>query len=190
MNRPSISLPKHAARFELRVIAALALLFATALLPALANARKEIRDGVRRAHGASIKHAIEMFFNNHEAYPAPPVRDRLPRCASSGKEDDWLFGRDGPLSREKFLTNLPRDPRFPRKRFIQYCVTEVDDRGATSWYLRMQLERRQRPRAAFNAETGHNFYYRVVAEDGAIFFDICGGTLRCGVPPGAAGAPP
>ncbi|MDP3685224.1 MAG: hypothetical protein Q8R32_00140, partial [bacterium] len=172
MNPFGISLPKHTARFELRVITALALLFAAALLPALANARKELRDGVRRAHLASVKHAIEMFFNKHEAYPAPPVRDRvptspdeggrvggnrLPQCASSGKEDDWLFGRDGPLWKEKFLTDLPRDPRFPRKRFLQYCVTDADDRGATAWYLRVQLERRQRPRAAFNAETGHNF---------------------------------
>ncbi len=33
------------------------------------QARREVRDGVRRAELRNIKHELEMYFNKHETYP-------------------------------------------------------------------------------------------------------------------------
>jgi len=47
----------------------LVLLFSGLLLPALQQARREKRDGIRREEARNIKTAVEMYFNEYDFYP-------------------------------------------------------------------------------------------------------------------------
>lgn len=60
-----------------------------------------------------------------------------------------------------------------------FVVTEGEGQQADGWYLRAELENQAEPTAGFDEE--YNVYYRVVREDEKTYYDICGGTLRCGV---------
>lgn len=177
------------AQREGAALVAVGLLVAIGILLAVRGDHRELRDGIRREHLASLKHALELINNDTGAYPAPPDAPQT-QCAPSTDPHDWFFGQRRAAYIRRHVSMIPRDPQSPDTWAYTYCVVAVDGRGATAWYLRAQLERRQAPRAAFDAEEGHNFFARVVREDGATFYDICGGTLRCGVPPGVAGAPP
>lgn len=66
---------------------------------------------------------------------------------------------------------------------FEYVVLEVDSRGATAWYLRTALENSAPPQAGFDPEEGHNYYFRVLRDQAQTFYDICGGTSRCGAAP-------
>lgn len=62
-----------------------------------------------------------------------------------------------------------------------YVVLNQDSTGATAWYLRAALENPGRPSSGYDAERGRNYIYRIVREGGRTYYDICGGTLTCGV---------
>lgn len=156
--------------------------FATLLLRALSEARKELADGMRRDHLTLLKHSLETYFNVGEVYPASPTEPRI-GCTSNVEEHSWLFGQKSPLRAASAPDSFPRDPTFPANWSYQYCVTAVDNQGATAWYLRTRLERLRKPTDGFDVEADHNYYYRVVREGSVTFFDICGGTLTCGAPP-------
>ncbi|MEX1997144.1 MAG: hypothetical protein WEA04_00490 [Candidatus Andersenbacteria bacterium] len=61
----------------------------------------------------------------------------------------------------------------------QYVIMTADTSGALGWYVRAPLENKAEPRADFDYEEGHNFYYRVVREREQTFYDVCGGTFSC-----------
>lgn len=124
-------------RRELCAFAALVMVFVLALVPALFHARREARDGIRRAAMVQLKRELEGYYNKHERYP---------------------------------LT-------FDAKGY-QYVVTKSDGTQAVSWYVRAELENRTDPVAVFDFE--HNVYYRVVNDRGKTYYDVCGGTSRCG----------
>ncbi len=170
------------ARREAAVLVLLLLVFAGSLLPALVAARQQVRDGLRRARLIELKRALELVNNALGHYPMPPDEPRA-RCSSSLDVRDWFFGNHRAAVLRKHLPEIPRDPSFPGTWDYRYCVSVVDALGATAWTVRTQLERRQDPRAAFDAEENHNFYTRVVRNGPATFYDICGGTLTCGAPP-------
>ena len=172
------------ARREALVLFILAALFLAALLPALRASRQERRDGLRREHLTQLKRTLEHVNNDLGHYPPPPDEPRT-RCSSSLDTRDWFFGTDRRREIRKHLPDIPRDPRLPQTWDYRYCVTATDASGATAWVLRTRLERRQEPRAAFDPEEGHNYYSRVLREGPETLFEICGGTLTCGVPPPA-----
>lgn len=56
-------------RRELCALAALVMVFVLALVPALFHARREARDGIRRAAMVQLKRELEGYYNKHERYP-------------------------------------------------------------------------------------------------------------------------
>lgn len=57
------------ARKEIVVVGLLAVVLLAGVSVAGWHARREARDGVRRAEVRNIKHELEMYFNEHETYP-------------------------------------------------------------------------------------------------------------------------
>ena len=62
----------------------------------------------------------------------------------------------------------------------QYVVEVDDGQGATGWYVRAELENAADAIVAFDEEAGRNYWYRIVREGGATYYDVCGGISRCG----------
>jgi len=54
---------------EIMVVVALIVILLGGVLFSGLHARREARDGVRRAELRNIKHELEMYFNEHESYP-------------------------------------------------------------------------------------------------------------------------
>lgn len=63
----------------------------------------------------------------------------------------------------------------------QYVVVEQAGDAATAWYLRAELENKVPETADKDLEAERNYYYRVVHDNGHVYYDVCGGTLTCGV---------
>jgi type II secretory pathway pseudopilin PulG len=59
----------------------------------------------------------------------------------------------------------------------EYVVVEQDEKGATGWYVRAELENKAEPTSAFDLE--YNIEYRIILEGGRTFYDLCGGNLKC-----------
>lgn len=57
------------ARKEIVVVVLLVIILLAGVLVAGLQARREVRDGIRRAELRNIKHELEMYFNEHESYP-------------------------------------------------------------------------------------------------------------------------
>lgn len=63
----------------------------------------------------------------------------------------------------------------------RYVVTEAHGDKAIAWYLRAELENFADSTSGFDEERDRNYYYRISNEDEKTFYDVCGGTLTCGV---------
>lgn len=63
----------------------------------------------------------------------------------------------------------------------QYVVLKSQRNQAIEWYLRTPLENKTAPASGFDEE--YNIAYRIVEEEGASFYDICGGNFQCGASP-------
>jgi len=61
----------------------------------------------------------------------------------------------------------------------EYVPTERDAIGVQRWYLRAVLENKADLEAAYDAEAGRNYYYRVHQIDGETVYDVCGGGPDC-----------
>ena len=61
----------------------------------------------------------------------------------------------------------------------EYVVVEQTVKGATVWYLRARLENQAMAAESFDAESGRNYYYRLINQDGYTFYDVCGGSATC-----------
>lgn len=55
--------------WELVVVGVVCVVFVALLVPALRSARREARDGMRRADVLEVKHELEDYFNQYERYP-------------------------------------------------------------------------------------------------------------------------
>lgn len=169
---------------EYGALLVLGALFLVFLVPAIAEMRKEVRDGIRREHLTELKHALEMVNNTLGHYPRSPAGLRLPGeqagvgCTISSDKKSWLFGLDGVLLNNRHRDTIPRDPFADRGWTYAYCVDAVTPTAATSWYLRTRLERPHPPQAGFDEE--HNYYFRVLHDGESTLYDICGGVLTCG----------
>lgn len=60
-----------------------------------------------------------------------------------------------------------------------YYVTMQEGNKALGWYIRAQLENPHVPGTLYDAQEGHNFYYRYVQKNGKTLYEICGGELQC-----------
>lgn len=54
---------------EMTIIGMLLIVLGISLLPSLAYARRERRDGMRRLELAELKHQLEIYNNEHKMYP-------------------------------------------------------------------------------------------------------------------------
>lgn len=171
-----LPLPRSTGRMEAIGLLILAVVYIGFLVPALITARKEARDGVRRDDLTALKNALEQYQNVAQAYPAAPREPRV-GCAVS-RETDWFFGSSSPLRQKKLFPARMIDTDSGRR--YEYCVVEGDTHGATAWYLRTRLENLHASESGFDSEGGHNYWFRTVREGRTTFFDICGGTFRCG----------
>ncbi len=61
----------------------------------------------------------------------------------------------------------------------EYYVTIEEGKKALGWYVRARLENWHQGGTAFDAEEGHNFFYRYVQQDTTTYYEICGGELAC-----------
>src|SRR3989344_3792944 len=65
----------------------------------------------------------------------------------------------------------------------QYLVESSDNQGVTGWLVRAQLENEAEETVAFDPEAGRNYWYRIVRQGQATYYDVCGGISRCGATP-------
>lgn len=127
----------------------------TFLVPALLNARAAVRDDLRKTDIANLKHALEMYYNAHNAYP----------LAERGCS---LFTGDSQILKEKFIDAIPHDVRESRGHMYKYCVTD-------GYFLEAQLETAQPETIDHDDDEKRNYNYRVLHEDGKILYRVCGG---------------
>ena len=66
---------------------------------------------------------------------------------------------------------------------FEYVVTAKNSKEALGWFLRARLEQKLDPISDFDYEGNRNYYFRISQADGQTFYDVCGGTERCGAPP-------
>lgn len=60
-----------------------------------------------------------------------------------------------------------------------YYVTIKEGNKALGWYIAGPIENSQKLGSFYDAEEGHNFFYRYVQENGKTVYEICGGNLQC-----------
>ena len=63
----------------------------------------------------------------------------------------------------------------------EYHVTKSDGKKAVEWYVRGVVQNPHETSTAYDAEEGHNFWYRYVRKDNKTYYDICGGTPSCDI---------
>lgn len=160
------------------VIAAIVLAL---LIPAILNARAAVRDDLRRADITNLKHALEMYNNQHVSYPAPPGSQ--PGCTRSDDTDSWLFGDTSPLLKKQHINALPHDVRESRGHTYSYCVTNIQNSATAGYYLEAELEVEQPDTVDHDYDETRNFDYRVLHEGGKILYRVCGGTETQCTPP-------
>lgn len=168
-------------RMEAGAVGAIAIVFVLFLLPALGYARREYRDGVRRALLQDTKGELERWFNDHGVFPLHPSGD-LGWCGSSADPDDWFF--------QKFLAQERGRPELAPRTWrevhaLRYCPTArtAPERGnppfATGFYLEAPLENSSAERLGFNAE--HNIFERTLRDGSRTLYRVCGGIeTQCG----------
>lgn len=59
----------------------------------------------------------------------------------------------------------------------KYTVVEKNGDSASKWFLRAELENKNKQQTGFDLE--NNIYFRYVSENGKNFYDICGGDYKC-----------
>lgn len=62
---------------------------------------------------------------------------------------------------------------------FSYYVTMKEGDKALGWYIAGPIENPQKSGSFYDAEEGHNFFYRYVKENGKTLYEICGGELQC-----------
>lgn len=169
------------ARGEALALMGATLLFLIALVPALSYARREHRDGVRRALLREVKQELELWFNERGSFPLHPSGD-LGHCGSTGDTEDWFFAHFWVRERKKAPL---RTPGNDRQHHLRYCptaraaVTDGQPPAAAGFILEAALEHPQPEAARFNEE--YNIFERTLAVDGRPVHRICGGTEKqCG----------
>lgn len=168
------------AQQEAVVCVGLCVVLITFLLPAIGYARREYRDGLRRALLRNVKTELEHVFNDRQGFPLHPSGD-LQWCGSTEDPEDWFFHdvvrmRDQPISL--------RDQRPLVDSVYRYCPTILaEDRRtvplASGFFLEVRLENPHADRAGFNAE--YNMFERTFHDGARTLYRICGGNeSQCG----------
>lgn len=145
------------------------------------RARAEVRDDLRRADITNLKHAVEMYYNDHAFYPTPPGSPEVqlgtpPLCTSSDQIDSWLFGNDSPLLEEGHINAMPHDVREMQGRVYTYCATKVQASQTQGFFFQARLEVNQRDQISFDEDEARKFTYRVLHENSQVLYRVCGGT--------------
>lgn len=178
--RRSIPFWRTTAGREGLVLGAVIGAFALSLVPALAHARREFRDGIRRQILRETKTELELWFNDHDGFPLHPS-GALDTCGTSVGQNDWFFV--GILEHDR-KRPLPRDPRPFSGFAFRYCPTVAllpsrDRPLASGFVLDVPLENSPPNRSVFNTE--YNIFERTVTIKGRTYYQICGGTdMQCG----------
>lgn len=63
----------------------------------------------------------------------------------------------------------------------EYHVTKSEGEAALEWYIRGVLENYHENSSAYDAEEGHNFWYRYINEGNGTYYEICGGGPSCDI---------
>jgi hypothetical protein len=157
----------------------LALLLATMLLlliPAIINARAQVRDDLRRADLTNLKRALEQYNNTYNHYGQAPTADA--HCTVNSDHTSWMLGDGSPLLTEQFIDAIPHDVREDKGHVYQYCMTGVSQSSQTvaGYYLQAELEVKQDDTRTFDEDESRKFHYRILHQDGQVLYRICGGT--------------
>ncbi len=63
----------------------------------------------------------------------------------------------------------------------EYHVTKSEKGQAIEWYVRGVLENPHKISSEYDAEEGHNFWYRYIEKDDKTYYEICGGGPSCDI---------
>lgn len=160
------------AQYEVIALVVLCGIFGFFLLNGLFHARTVVRDDLRRQDITNLKRAAEQYNNAFTYYPTPP--DGSVGCTESSLES-WLFGEDSPLVTGHFINAIPHDVREERGHIYRYCVTDVSNQKAVSYFFEATLEIDQPEGTAFDEDEDRKFDYRILHEDGKTLYRVCGG---------------
>lgn len=164
--------------WEALALAVVLLVFAVLCLGAFFTARAQVRDDLRLADLTNLKRSLEVYYNIHEFYVAPPSND--PMCTSSVEDTSWLFGGSSPLLGDGVMDAVPHDVRESQTRKYVYCVTSFENGRADGYYLQATMERDRPEGIVFDEDEQRKFHYRVLHESGETLLRICGGEeLQC-----------
>lgn len=162
------------AQWESLVITAVMLLGVSLLASAFTAARAHVRDDLRRDDLTNLRQGIEMYYNKHVQYLAPPPS--APLCTNTNDPTSWLFADNSPLLKSQSINAIPHDVREKQGHTYQYCATNISNGAAGGYYLQAQLEVDQPSLKAFDNDEKRKHYYRILTEADAIFYRVCGGT--------------
>lgn len=168
-------------RLEYVVAGVIFIILITFLLNAVVHARTAVRDDLRKTDMTTLKHGMEMYYNQHIFYPTPPEGEIS--CTEVTDENSWLFSRQSPLLKEQHLDAIPHDVREGQGHIYRYCATDIQDAAAAGYYLEARLEVEQPDAIALDEDDARNFNYRILHEDGKILYRVCGGVETQCTPP-------
>lgn len=63
----------------------------------------------------------------------------------------------------------------------EYHITKSEGEKAIEWYVRGVVENPHDTSSAYDAEEGHNFWYRYIKDGTTTYYDICGGAPSCDI---------
>jgi type II secretion system protein G len=113
---------------ELLVVVAIIGMLASVILASLNNARGKARDARRQADIRNIQTALELYFNDHNAYPACT----LPSNDLTGSKATMtcLSAALAPT----YMASVPNDPNYPNASYTydNWCL--VPSGGGTQYY--------------------------------------------------------
>lgn len=166
---------------ELQVITIASVLVTLIYIPAILAAREGVRDDLRRQDITSLKRALETYYNSREYYVTPP---RGAEACTTSSPSSWFFGEQAALLQAQAIDVIPHDVREHSGFGYTYCATDRDQAGkAQGYYLQAELERPEQEIVSFDEDEQRKFHYRVLHEDGKVYYRVCGGTeLQCQSP--------
>jgi hypothetical protein len=165
---------------EAAVCVGLCVVVLALLLPAIGYARREYRDGLRRATLRNVKTELEHVFNDRQGFPLHPSGD-LQWCGSTEDPEDWFFHEFLKTREQPFPL---RDQASDAGYVYRYCPTALAEGSGTTplasgFFLEARLENSHADSAGFNAE--YNMFERTLVDGTRSLHRICGGNeTQCG----------
>lgn len=161
------------AKYELIFVLLLGLFLFGIISYSVIYSRAGVRDDLRKQDITHLKIALEKYFNAHDSYVREP---KYSIGCTTTSETSWFFGNTSPLLREQFIDAIPHDVRENSNHLYTYCITSVEKKHATGYYLEATLENQATDGTYFDEDEHRKFDYRILHKNGKTLYRVCGGT--------------